>query len=142
MQNARTDRHTKKRYAPRTDGFFSVSTARRAFAPAWKTPGSVDTSLVTLSPPPTAAGFPKLTSLQRSADGENRQVFRAPFILCFVRRMRGFLRWAFCFFRGAAVGALRVPNGMPVRWGKTSDERIDLGKRRFLTNVCPQIIWR
>ena len=35
------------------------------------------------------------------------------------------------FFRGAAVGALRVPNGMPVRWGKTSDEKINRGKRRF-----------
>lgn len=46
------------------------------------------------------------------------------------------------FFRGAAVGASRAPNGMPVRWGKTSDEKINRGKRRFLTNVCPQIIWR
>ena len=48
------------------------------------------------------------------------------------------------FFRDAVFGALRVPNGMPVRWGKskTSNEKINRGKRRFLTNVCPQIIWR
>ena len=33
--------------------------------------------------------------------------------------------------RDAVFGALRVPNGMPVRWGKTSDEKINRGKRRF-----------
>lgn len=35
------------------------------------------------------------------------------------------------FRRDAVFGALRVPNGMLVRWGKTSDEKINRGKRRF-----------